>query len=120
MSAPFDPLHFVGLGQRLAQVATTECELRTAVGRAYYGLFLLARDRRGITGRDRVHVRTINAVKSQAGYWATGCQLDDLRELRCVADYEVVPEKPQDRDWQVNWSRALNIVNHISPKLQRL
>lgn len=118
MIAPLDPLAFVQLARELACRVGEEASLRTAVGRAYYAVFLIARDKTGV-GRER-HVRAevIRAVKRRKAYRSTGDQLDALRRLRTVADYELLPPDPNDRNWVANWSRAESIVNRVLPRLQ--
>lgn len=41
----FDPVGFLQVARDLNANATNEAEWRTAVGRAYYALFIMARDR---------------------------------------------------------------------------
>ena len=43
MTERFDPLAFLVLARELAGEGKDEAKLRTAVGRAYYALFLIAR-----------------------------------------------------------------------------
>ena len=117
MSPPFDPLEFLTLAQHLGN-RNEESWLRTAVGRAYYSAFLIARDKTGVTGRRRIHTRVIRAVKQRRGYRATGEQLDQLFRLRTVADYELTPLEPDDRNWRHNCSTAETLANNILPRMQ--
>lgn len=118
MITPFDPLAFLTVARELVLLDKAEARLRTAVGRAYYALFLIARERTGIRGRRDVHKRVISAVRRRRGYRSTADQLDALRRLRVVADYQLLPEDPADRDWTGNWSRVQALVNRILPRLQ--
>jgi len=120
MGCSFEPLDFLELARKLVvgELQDTEAILRTAVGRAYYALFLVARERTCTRERKKVHYRVIKAVKRRDR--STGEQLKSLFRLRKVADYELVPENPRDRDWDQNWKRAKDIVDHLLPKLQKL
>lgn len=118
MIAPFDPLAFLRVARELALPEGEEAKLRTAVGRTYYALFLIARERTGTRGRKNVHQRVINALRRRRAYRSTADQLDALRRLRVVADYQLLPENPADRDWTRNWSRAQALVDRVLPRLQ--
>lgn len=118
MITPFDPLAFLTVARELALLDREEARLRTAIGRAYYALFLIARERTGIRRRRNVHQRVIDAVRGRRGYRSTADQLDTLRRLRVVADYQLLPENSADRDWTRNWSRAQALVNRILPRLR--
>ena len=120
MNQPFDPLEFLRLARRLAEQGTGERELRTAVGRAYYALFLVARDRTSVTATQGVHRAVNRAVRLRHGHRSTASQLNSLKRLREVADYEELPVDPSQRDWVVNWQRADTIATHILPRLQSL
>lgn len=120
MNQPLDPLAFLELAQELAVQDGEEVKLRTAVSRAYYSLFLIARQKTDVQARDKVHTRVVSAIKQRKGYRATGEQLDALRRLRTVADYELLPSDVRNRDWRFNWSRARLLVNEILPKLRSL
>lgn len=67
---PFDPLNLLKLAQDLANIGG-EAEFRTAVGRAYYSLFLLAREKTGAYPAkkdDSAHALVINAVRKRQGF----------------------------------------------------
>ena len=62
MQTPLDPRAFLDLANALADaIAADEATLRTTVGRAYYSVFLQARDILGIRGRRNIHQRVIVA-----------------------------------------------------------
>lgn len=117
MSPPFDPLEFLHLAQELAN-RNEESSLRVAVGRAYYAVFLIARMKTGVRGRDKVHKKVVQAIKRRRGYSPVGDKLRSLFRLRAVADYELIPVNPSDRNWPHNWSITQDIVNNILPKIQ--
>ena len=117
MTQPLDPLAFLNLAQELASQGNDETKIRTAVGRAYYALFLVAREKTGVRGRRNVHQLVIDGVRGRTGYRPIGDQLDTLRRLRSVADYQLLPDKTADRDWMRNWSRVDEIVKRILPRL---
>lgn len=117
MPQPFNPLDFLKLARDLA-TNPDDAKLRAAVNRAYYALFLIARDKAGITGPQDVHKRTVTAVKQRTNYLATGNDLDQLRILRIEADYCLIPSKPLYNDWVANWTKAEQIIHRVLPKLQ--
>lgn len=114
---PLDPLDFLTVGRQLA-ASREEARLRTAVGRAYYSVFLVARDKAGVRGRRDVHAQVVRTVRRRSGFRAAGDKLDSLRRLRTVADYELLPQKPGDRNWPANWQIAERLANDILYKLK--
>ena len=119
MQTPLDPRAFLDLATSLTDaIAADEATLRTAVGRAYYSVFLQARDILGIGGRRNIHQRVIIALKRQDP--AAGTQLEKLASLRGMADYEMIVADPLLRDWQVNWRQARSFAEHIAGRLSRL
>ena len=119
MAKSFDPLCFLELAYSLADQSSDEACLRTAVGRAYYTVFLVARDRSGIPpGVRSVHGATIQKVKRT--HRATGEKLDRLRRLRVEADYYLIPSRPKYEDWKKNWARASGLVQNILPRIQSM
>jgi hypothetical protein len=117
MPEPLAPLAFLRVAQELAR-QEDEAALRTAIGRAYYALFLSARDKTGVTSPRAVHTEVIRAVRKRPGHRALADQLDALRRLRVVADYQLLPDDPTMRDWPSNWVKVQTLVDHILPKLQ--
>jgi len=121
MTQPFDSLDFLGIARELGNRNQDEASLRTAVGRAYYALFIVARDKLGFATKKRaVHTLVAKELKKRKGYRSTADQLTALKRLRHAADYQMLPYNPADRDWQNNWSRAENLVKQILRKLQAL
>ena len=120
MNQPFDPLDFFRLAQQLGQSGADDRELRTAVGRAYYAAFLIARDRTNVTVTHGAHKAVGRAVKNSPGHKSTASQLNSLRRLRTVADYQELPNDPSDRNWTANWQTAEAIAIRILPRLQSL
>lgn len=118
MAEAFDPLAYLRLAEELAAGTADEARLRSAVGRTYYALFLLAREKTGIREASAAHRRVIQAVRARQGFRTAGDQLDSLRWLRTVADYQLLPVNPADQQWNVNWSRAQLLAARLLPKLQ--
>ena len=117
MSHFFRFLDFQTVAVNLAQQGT-EADLRTAVGRLYYALFHVAKERTGAKGKG-IHKKVVQAVKKRDN--ATGNQLDSLRRLRVAADYELVPKDERiSRNWQQNWHTAHTIASHLLPKLWKV
>ena len=119
MSPKFDPLKFLSLAHELAN-QNEESNLRSAVNRAYYAVFLIAREKTGVTDRKGVHKKVVKKLRRRRGYWATAEKLRSLFRLRTVADYELLPANPSDRNWPHNWSTTQDLVDNILPKLQAL
>jgi len=118
---PFDPLDFLKLAQDLANTGGEE-RLRTAVGRAYYSLFLLARERTGaypVKKADSAHTLVINAVRKRKGF-AVGNDLYRLKQFRITADYHLLPADVALQDWVQNWATAQALVQRLLPELQAL
>lgn len=66
-----------------------EAQVRTAIGRAYYASFLLARDRLGIGGGGgKVHKAVVSRLHSKRRH-KMARHLKELRNLRNKADYNV-------------------------------
>jgi len=119
MSQRFDPLEFLTVAGALA-AQSGEAEIRTAVGRVYYALFLLARERLGGAPSGSVHQQVIGSLRARSGYRIVADELDRLRRLRVVADYEMMPPRPADRNWRANWLSAQALAARILPRLQAL
>ena len=115
-STAFDPNDFLTLARTLA-VPPTEAGLRTSVGRAYYATFLVVRDKTRVRARRYIHAAVITTVRRRSGFRATGDQLDSLRRLRTVADYELLPHRASDRDWERGWRIAEHLARHVLTKI---
>lgn len=109
----FDPLDFRQLAKGLASGTPSEAALRTAIGREYYALFLIARERTNVRGRRRVHKR----VKKKVAKVDSGAahQLGSLLELRCNADYDLSPPITL-----AHWQRAEWLASHILPRILKI
>jgi hypothetical protein len=114
----FDPEDFLRVADSLGTPGSQEAELRTAVGRTYYALFLLARAKARVHSGNQIHQLVIAELKKLPGYRPVGEQLDRLRRLRVIADYQMLPADPQVRDWQVNWAAAQAIARRVLPRLR--
>ncbi len=126
---PFDPKQFLHLAETIS-VGTnpSEAEFRTSVGRAYYAVFLIARDRLFALGkldsieRPDLHLKVVAGVRNIKRQ--LGDQLDTLRRYRGQADYVLSAQdtRYQQRygNWQENWSRAQVIAQQIHTHIQNL
>jgi len=108
---PFAPALFLALARTLANQPTDEARLRTAVSRAYYAVFLTARDRLRVPGTG--HAAVLQATR--ASHRAAGYQLDALYQLRVLADYNLDPADPTRTNWQTNWTRADALAARLMP-----
>lgn len=111
MLNPFHPWGYFSLAQRLAadlEETHREANLRAAVGRAYYAVFLIARDKANVRGKDGIHAQTKAAVQTRS--FAAGGEYEALRRMRVHADYLLKPSDPDydaaTADWQRNWEDA--------------
>lgn len=91
---PFDPLDFLSLAESLvAGSQPDEAQLRTAVGRAYYAVFLraredlLAQNRIATSGTGADHGIVVAGLRQRDQ--TLGDQLDWLRVRRARADYRL-------------------------------
>jgi uncharacterized protein (UPF0332 family) len=91
---PFDPQGFLDLADSLVSAPSpNEAELRSAVSRSYYALFLKARE--NLASSDKItpsrsatdHRTVITALKSSGG--KEGHVLDKLLTQRHRADYDL-------------------------------
>jgi hypothetical protein len=114
----FDPLAFLALAERLAESSHDESHLRTAVGRAYYALYLLARTKLGKKPGSGEKDNTMKALKKRDP--SAESQLATLERLRVHADYLLEPVAPYDGTWDDNWSVTEKLVEEIRPKLEQL
>lgn len=88
MTLPLDPRQFLMMASRVAEFRD-EASLRTAVGRAYYAAFLVAKEKTGVTRGERIHGLVINAVASRPGFPRPAREMEKLRRLRVAADYRL-------------------------------
>jgi hypothetical protein len=114
----FDPLEFLRLADELATDGADEAALRTAVGRVYYAVFLMARAKTGIRGRHQVHERIRQAISPVDDQAAS--MLGSMSYFRMVADYELIPGNPQFQGWQTVWSRVRRDAATVIAALSRL
>ena len=117
MPPPFDPLLYLGLARELAQ-GGTEVKFRTAIGRAYYAVFLIAYGKSNVTGVENVHKRVALVVSNKSGYSVVGSQLRTLHRMRVEADYHLTPSTASAGDWERNWKDVEHLADAILPKLQ--
>ena len=116
----FDPEEFLAVAVGLGGSAANEAQRRTAVGRAYYALFLIARDRiySDSPPPRATHERVLDEVTPRHN--SIGLKLRALNNLRIEADYRMVPSRPDYRDWQINLMAALAIVQDILPTIRSI
>jgi hypothetical protein len=117
----FDPQEFEAVANWVA-TNPSESHLRTAVGRLYYSLFLLAREKTNLTRRRgrSLHDDVINEVRRLSGDKTLGDHLFTLKEMREVADYQLEPDAPKHYDWQKNWDTATRLGSRVRVKLEAL
>ena len=77
-----------------------ELKIRSAVSRAYYAVFLLARQKMRVTTAVDVHAEVGRRVTFRSKL--VGDSLYQLKEYRQSADYSF-PPKVEHQDWEGNW-----------------
>ncbi|MFA6090003.1 MAG: DNA-binding protein [Candidatus Woesearchaeota archaeon] len=83
---------YITLAKRLNTSSSTECEVRSATSRAYYGAFCFCRNKKGLN-TDRSHdihnkiITTYKESDNQCEY-TIGNTLATLRKKRNDADYD--------------------------------
>jgi len=83
----FNPIEFLDLARGLLRLSDGEGKIRTAIGRAYYGSFLIARDAVGINEKTpEVHRRVVSVLYRRNPVIANKLHL--LRRQRNFADYD--------------------------------
>lgn len=118
---PLDPFDFLKFAKALAASDQSEVALRVAVGRAYYAVHIFARIKLKLPrNADDAHAAVIERIKRIRGYYGVADKLGMMRRLRTVADYEMMPESPADRNWQENWATVERLAEQIIPNLRGL
>ncbi len=118
-SQSFDPEGFLNLARQLGG-QSDEASLRTAVGRAYYAVFLIAKARLLVGDAPNVHALVIEKIRARNNTHLWVKQLGTLRELRKTADYEPLPLNQSLRNWQHNCRKALGLAEHLLDKVRAL
>jgi uncharacterized protein (UPF0332 family) len=116
---PFDPVEFYQFAEEIASQRQRQVALRTAVGRAYYAMFLLARAKTGVRVKQDAHETVINALEERNEHHIA-TELGQLRRLREAADYQLMPDVRPLHSWPNNWLWAKRIVLDIRPKLEAM
>ncbi|HEX5164620.1 MAG TPA: hypothetical protein VFV93_04425 [Thermomicrobiales bacterium] len=114
----FDPLHFLRLADGLATDDADEAALRTAIGRAYYAVFLLARARTGVQGKWQAHERVRQAISPVNDRLAA--ILGTIATVRYFADYELHITNANFSDWKRNWQQVRQNVTRVLEELESL
>ena len=114
----FDPLLFLTLARELGQ-SDDQSKLRTAVGRAYYAVFLVARDRLSVVAGEKTHKEVFESLKRRNQFKLRD-QMMSLYRLRQVADYEMVGVDERSKNWKSNWIRQEKLADAMLSAVQRL
>jgi len=121
---PFDPLGFLTVAEGLAAGTPSEGAYRTSVGRAYYCLCLVARNRVGSPTKKEIkkhkgsHLAMVAKVRARD--IRVGSQLDGLRKLRVEADYHLSPSEARYANWGANCRDARLIAQNILEPLRKI
>jgi virulence-associated protein VapD len=98
MPGAFNPKKFLELGKTLIADSRydEDARIRTSIGRCYYATFLIAWRKMVRTGvrfddKTKIHQEVKDAYMDN-GYSDIGNKLDQLREMRRRADYEMDTE----------------------------
>lgn len=114
----FDPMTFLQLADELVTFDADEATLRTAIGRAYYAVFLLSRAQTSVKGRHQVHYRVREAIGSRSSRLAA--LLGTMSSMRLLADYDVQPTNLQFQDWRRNWEGIRRNATDVLEELSKL
>lgn len=114
----FGPLDFLRLADTLATDDPDEAALRTAVGRAYYAVFLLARAKTGVEGKRQAHERVRQAISPVNERLAS--LLGTIATARYFADYEPRPTNSNFSDWKRIWQQVRQNVTSVLDELETL
>lgn len=117
MSNTFDPEAYLLLAETLASMTPEEPCLRAAVSRAYYAAFLVAREKRPVEGKARVHER----VRQEYGddHAGIASRLGTMCRVRETADYDLSPEQRLS-DWEANWQQTLKNAVYVIEEVKKL
>jgi hypothetical protein len=115
---PFDPLLFLALARELGQ-SDDQTKLRTAVGRAYYAVFLVARDRLSVVAGEKTHKEVFESLKRRNQFRLRD-QMMSLYKLRQIADYEMDGVDERCKDWKSNWTRQEKLADTAMTVVQTL
>lgn len=119
MSAPFDPEEYFRFAREIAATSQSEAALRSAVSRAYYAVFLLARERMDVRVTARAHESVIRRL-AEDGHVFLASLLGTIRSFRELADYSLAPDRPDHQSWEETWLRVERHVAHLIRELRRL
>jgi len=124
MSQPSDSRAIMDLALELGQLAQAdknEFKYRSAVSRAYYAVFLLARDTMNVPASDShsVHTDVQNAFKQREPSKLVRDDYHKLKELRKSADYDF-PAKEDHKEWDKNWQFAATKAPWLLDKCKKL
>ena len=110
---PVEPTEIAALGFQLAARADSEVVMRAAVGRIYYGLFLMSRELFNVTNRRREAHDVVAQAIGKATKRATREKYDELRGLREEADYQ-----PETDGWDDRLIRAQRLYRQVVQDLK--
>ena len=114
----FDPLRFLQLADELATDDADEAALRTAIGRAYYAVFLLARMQTSVAGRHLAHHRVREELSPRSQRLAA--LLGTMASYRDMADYDLQPANRQHQNWRRNWEHVRRNATIVLDELSKL
>ena len=114
----FDPMSFLHLADVLATEDADEAALRTAIGRAYYAVFLLARAQTTVQGRRQAHHRVREELSPRSSRLAA--LLGTMASMRLLAVYELQTTNPQFQDWRRIWRNMRKNATDALEELSKL
>ena len=92
-----------------------EVRIRSAISRAYYAVFLTARDRLNVATEIEAHTSVIRAVRSRYGI-LIGSRLYDLKVMRTFADYSFssqIESADLYQMWELASQKATQLLNRL-------
>lgn len=115
----FDPQDIVTLAYMLGS-GTDEASYRSAVSRAYYGVFLIAREHLRVRAKrgENIHGKVVQELRMRDN--TIGNQLDKMRKLRNQADYDIGPSDSGVGLWAQRWRQVEPILRSLPSRVKRL
>lgn len=114
---PFDWNQYIELAEQLNSDKPSEAQMRSATSRAYYGAFILCRNKKGksLDKEGDIHARLIRELKASANAFelSIGNLLFDLRKKRNDADYDGLNYKPTWQETKQHIDKAKTIVKNL-------
>ncbi len=115
----FEWSHYIDLAEELNSATATDAKMRTAISRAYYGVFCICRRKKDmhLVYYEHIHKEVVKRYKESENSceYTIGNILDGLRKKRIEADYTAIyPITWQQTKIDINQARSIiNLFERI-------